>query len=157
MRSRPSICASQGVREVTLLGQNVNADFEATLDLVRAAGYASAFSFKYSRRPGTPAAAMPRQVAEEVKTERLARLQALLDEQRHGFDRSQIDRTLPVLFEKAGRRPGQAIGRSPYLQSVWVENAIDRIGTIAPVHIVGAGPNSLIGALTGQSVPSEAA
>jgi len=133
------------------------ADFEATLDLVRAAGYASAFSFKYSRRPGTPAAAMPGQVDEAVKTDRLARLQALLDEQRHAFDRSQVGRTLPVLFEKLGRRPGQAIGRSPYLQSVWVEGAADHIGAILPVHIEATGPNSLTGALRATAASPEAA
>ena len=134
-----------------------DAEFEATLDLIREANYASAFSFKYSRRPGTPAAAMPRQVAEEVKTERLARLQALLDTQRRAFDAAQVGRTLPVLFERPGRQPGQAIGRSPYLQAVWVEGAAARIGTIAPVHIEATGPNSLTGALADMPVPSEAA
>ena len=130
-------------------------DFQATLDLVEAAGYASAFSFKYSRRPGTPAAAMPRQVAEEVKTERLARLQALLDRQRHAFDAAQVGLTLPVLFERPGRQPGQAIGRSPYLQAVWVEGAVARIGTVVPVHITATGPNSLTGSLA--LAPLEAA
>jgi tRNA-2-methylthio-N6-dimethylallyladenosine synthase len=132
-------------------------DFEATLEMVRQAGYASAFSFKYSRRPGTPAAAMPGQIAEEVKTERLARLQALIDEQRHAFDAAQVGRTFPVLFERKGRKPGQGIARSPYLQSVWVEGAEHLIGRIADVRIEGAGPNSLTGALLDRATAPEAA
>ncbi|MEO6340149.1 MAG: tRNA (N6-isopentenyl adenosine(37)-C2)-methylthiotransferase MiaB [Caulobacteraceae bacterium] len=134
-----------------------DAEFESTLDLIREANYACAFSFKYSRRPGTPAAAMPRQVAEEVKTERLARLQALIDTQRRAFDAAQVGLTLPVLFERPGRQPGQAIGRSPYLQAVWVEGAASRIGTIVPVCIEATGPNSLTGSLAALPVPSEAA
>jgi tRNA-2-methylthio-N6-dimethylallyladenosine synthase len=122
------------------------ADFEATLALVREAGYASAFSFKYSRRPGTPAAAMPGQVAEAVKAERLARLQALLDEQQQAFNQAQVGRVLPVLFEKTGRREGQIGGRSPYLQAVHCEGGATSIGQIAPVRIVSAGRGSLAGA-----------
>jgi tRNA-2-methylthio-N6-dimethylallyladenosine synthase len=124
-----------------------DADFEATLQLVREVGYASAFSFKYSRRPGTPAAAMPGQVAEAVKDERLARLQALLETQQRAFNESQAGRTLPVLFEKTGRHPGQLVGRSPYLQGVHV-SAPDRfIGQIVPVKVESAGRNSLAGVL----------
>jgi tRNA-2-methylthio-N6-dimethylallyladenosine synthase len=121
------------------------ADFEATLQLVREVGYASAFSFKYSRRPGTPAAAMAGQVAEEVKAERLARLQALLEEQQAAFNAAQAGRVLPVLFEKPGRRPGQIAGRSPYLQPVHCEGEPGMIGQIAPVKIVSASRNSLAG------------
>src|SRR5207253_7309556 len=83
------------------------ADFEATLQLVREVGYASAFSFKYSRRPGTPAAAMPGQIAEAVKDERLRRLNDLLEVQQQAFNDAQPGRTLPVLFEKKGRHAGQ--------------------------------------------------
>jgi len=122
-------------------------DFEATLDVVREAGYAACFSFKYSRRPGTPAAAMPGQVPEEVKAERLARLQALLDEQQHAFNAAVVGRTLPVLFERDGRRPGQVVGRSPYLQAVWVEGPASLKGTIAPVRIESSARNSLAGTL----------
>ncbi|WP_374575013.1 tRNA (N6-isopentenyl adenosine(37)-C2)-methylthiotransferase MiaB [Phenylobacterium sp.] len=122
-----------------------DADFEATLALVREVGYASAFSFKYSRRPGTPAAAMPGQVADEVKAERLARLQALLDEQQRAFNAAQAGRTLPVLFEKPGRHPGQLVGRSPYLQSVHVEAPERLIGQIVPVAIEASAKNSLSG------------
>jgi tRNA-2-methylthio-N6-dimethylallyladenosine synthase len=124
-----------------------DADFEATLQIVREVGYASAFSFKYSRRPGTPAAAMPGQVPEAVKDERLARLQALLDEQQRAFNAAQTDKTLPVLFEKTGRHPGQLVGRSPYLQSVHVGAPERMLGQIVPVKIEGAARNSLAGAL----------
>src|SRR5205085_3486017 len=86
-----------------------DADFEATLSLVREVGYASAFSFKYSRRPGTPAAAMQGQVDEAIKEERLARLQALLGEQQQAFNEAVVGRTAPVLFEKPGRRLGQVV------------------------------------------------
>jgi len=121
------------------------ADFEATLALVREAGYASAFSFKYSRRPGTPAAAAPGQVAEEVKAERLARLQTLLDEQQNAFNQAQVGRVLPVLFEKSGRQEGQIGGRSPYLQAVHCEGEATLIGQITPVRIVSAARGSLAG------------
>src|SRR5262249_39778070 len=94
------------------------AGFAATLDLVREVGFAQAFSFKYSPRPGTPAAAAADQVSEAVKTERLAVLQDLLREQQRAFNAASVGRVLPVLLEKPGRHPGQLIGRSPYLQSV---------------------------------------
>jgi tRNA-2-methylthio-N6-dimethylallyladenosine synthase len=124
-----------------------DADFEATLELVREVGYASAFSFKYSRRPGTPAAAMPGQVAEEVKDERLARLQALLEEQQAAFNARQAGRILPVLFEKPGRHAGQIVGRSPYLQAVHARAPDRLIGQIVPVRIESAARNSLAGTL----------
>jgi len=123
------------------------ADFEATLDLVREVVFAGAFSFKYSRRPGTPAAAMPGQVDEAVKSERLARLQALLQTQQRAFNTAQVGRTLPVLFERPGRHPGQIIGRSPYLQAVHCDGSEALIGQIAPARIVGAAHNSLAGDL----------
>jgi tRNA-2-methylthio-N6-dimethylallyladenosine synthase len=121
------------------------ADFEATLQLVREVRYASAFSFKYSRRPGTPAAAAPGQVEEAVKEERLSRLQALLTEQQGAFNAAQEGRILPVLFEKTGRRPGQIVGRSPYLQPVHCEGPASLIGQIEPVRIAAAGRASLAG------------
>ena len=123
------------------------ADFEATLELVREVRYASTFSFKYSRRPGTPAASMPGQVSEEVKAERLQRLQALLEDQRQIFNRAMAGRILPVLFERKGRHDGQLIGRTPYLQSVYAEVAQHRLGQIVPVRIASAGSNSLAGAV----------
>ena len=123
------------------------ADFQATLAVVREARYAGAFSFKYSRRPGTPAAAMQGQVAEAEKDDRLQRLQALLAAQQAAFNASCVGRTLPVLFEKPGRHPGQIIGRSPYLQGVHVTAPQSLIGRIAAVAITGAERNSLAGAL----------
>jgi tRNA-2-methylthio-N6-dimethylallyladenosine synthase len=124
-----------------------NADFEATLALVEEVQYASAYSFKYSRRPGTPGAAMPGQVAEDEKNQRLARLQTLLEAQRAEFNRAQIGKILPVLFEKSGRHPGQLIGRSPYLQSVHVDAPQSMLGSIAPVRIEDVTPNALAGVL----------
>ncbi|HTW36714.1 MAG TPA: tRNA (N6-isopentenyl adenosine(37)-C2)-methylthiotransferase MiaB [Rhizomicrobium sp.] len=122
-------------------------DFAATLSLVREVGYASAFSFKYSPRPGTPAAAQAKQVPEDVKTARLAELQALLTAQQAAFNASCESRIMPVLFEKPGRRQGQAVGRSPYLQPVHVEGALDLVGRIRAVRIDQVLPNSLKGTL----------
>ena len=129
-----------------------DAEFEATLQLVREVGYAGAFSFKYSRRPGTPASAMPGQVAEEVKDERLARLNGLLEEQQTAFNARQVGRVLPVLFEKLGRHAGQIIGRSPYLQSVHATAPERLIGQIVPVRIESSARNSLAGALEMETV-----
>jgi tRNA-2-methylthio-N6-dimethylallyladenosine synthase len=124
-----------------------DADFEATLQLVREVGYAAAFTFKYSRRPGTPAAALPGQVAEEVKDERLARLNELIDEQQRAFNAAQVGKVLPVLFEKPGRHPGQLSGRSPYLQAVHAQAPDRLIGQIVPVRIESAAKMSLGGAV----------
>src|SRR6201996_560138 len=107
-----------------------DADFEATLHLVRDIGYATAFSFKYSKRPGTPASTMRNQVSEDVKTARLDALQKLLLSQQYGFDDSQIGRTLDVLFEKPGRNEGQIVGRTPHLQPVHVDAPTSLIGSI---------------------------
>ena len=120
-------------------------DFEDTMSLVREVSFASAFSFKYSPRPGTPAAAMLAQISEEQKTERLSRLQALLFEQQTAFNSAQIGRVLPVLITGDGRRPGQKHGRSPYLQSVHVQDSSLKNGDIAHVRIVAATQNSLAG------------
>jgi tRNA-2-methylthio-N6-dimethylallyladenosine synthase len=124
-----------------------DADFEATLALVREVGYASAFSFKYSRRPGTPAATAPRQVPEDVKAARLEALQALLGAQQRAFNDACVGRVVPVLFEKRGRHPGQLVGRSPWLQPVHAAAPEAQIGAIADVEIRAAMPNSLAGAL----------
>ena len=121
------------------------ADFAATLALVREAQYAQAFSFKYSPRPGTPAASEDGQVPEPVKTERLRRLQELLEAQQRAFNLSQVGKTLPVLLEKPGRHPGQLAGRSPYLQPVHVTAPARLIGALVPLLIRGAEPNSLAG------------
>ncbi len=127
------------------------ADFEATLELVREVRYASAFSFMYSPRPGTPAATMGAQVPAEVSRERLHRLQALLLDQQADFNASQAGRVLPVLFEKPGRHDEQAIGRSPYLQSVHVEDSRHLIGQIVEVEITAGQQNSLKGRLMPRS------
>ena len=97
-----------------------DADFKATMRLVEDVGYAQAFSFKYSPRPGTPGATMEGAVSEEVKSERLAELQALLSAQQASFNQSCLGRDMSVLFEKQGRHPGQIVGRSPHLQAVHV-------------------------------------
>jgi tRNA-2-methylthio-N6-dimethylallyladenosine synthase len=122
-----------------------DADFEATLKLVRDIGYATAFSFKYSKRPGTPASTMRKQVPEDVKAARLAVLQKLLLDQQYGFDDCQIGRTLPVLFEKKGREAGQIMGRTPYLQPVHVTGDAGLIGQIREVAINRRTANSLHG------------
>ncbi len=120
-------------------------DFEQTLGIVREVGYASAFTFKYSIRPGTPGAEMEGQIPEAVKAERLARLNDLVTAQMRGFAGSCVGRTLDVLLEKPWRLPGQLGGRSPYLQAVHLEAPADLIGTVQEVLIVGAGNNSLEG------------
>jgi len=125
-------------------------DFEQTLDLVRQVRYAQAFSFKYSARPGTPAAALPGQVPEQVKEDRLARLQDLLNAHQTAFNLTQTGRILPVLFEKVGRRPGQVVGRSPYLQPVHIDGPQSLIGTIAPVLITQATRGSLTGRIAAE-------
>ncbi|MFJ6025432.1 tRNA (N6-isopentenyl adenosine(37)-C2)-methylthiotransferase MiaB [Brevundimonas sp. NPDC092305] len=122
-------------------------DFEDTMDLVRRVNYASAFSFMYSPRPGTPAATMGAQVPDVIARERLHALQALLTEQQIAFNRSQAGRVLPVLFERKGRHGAQAIGRSPFLQSVHVDDADHLIGQIVPVEIERGQQNSLAGRL----------
>jgi tRNA-2-methylthio-N6-dimethylallyladenosine synthase len=124
-----------------------DADFEATMQLIREIGFAQAFSFKFSRRPGTPGAAMPRQIAEDVKDARLAELQAELFRQQTAFNAGLAGRTLPVLFDRKGRYPGQIAGRSPFLQSVHVTGDDSLIGTIAEVAITTGSQNSLGGEL----------
>ncbi|MCB2098886.1 MAG: tRNA (N6-isopentenyl adenosine(37)-C2)-methylthiotransferase MiaB [Parvularculaceae bacterium] len=127
-------------------------DFEDTLALTRAVGYASAFSFKYSRRPGTPAAVMPKQVAEEEKDRRLEALQARIKTQRDAFCDSLVGKDLPVLFERAGRKDGQLIGKTPYLQSVHAYAPASLIGEVARVRIEAVTPNALAGELAGESI-----
>ena len=128
-------------------------DFADTMALVREVGYASHFSFKYSPRPGTPAATM-KQIAEDVKAARLEELQTLLFAQQRAFNTSCEGRTMNVLFEKKGRQAGQAIGRSPYLQPVHADNADHLLGQIVPVKIESVYPNSLKGALIAPEMAS---
>jgi tRNA-2-methylthio-N6-dimethylallyladenosine synthase len=126
-------------------------DFAATLKLVEEIGFAQAFSFKYSIRPGTPGAAMDDQVPEAVKDERLQRLQAVLNAQQIAFNRSMIGRVLPVLIEKPGRRQGQLVGRSPYLQAVHAPADQCDIGTVVDLRIEDIGHFSL----AGSRIPSQ--
>ncbi|MCO5082116.1 MAG: tRNA (N6-isopentenyl adenosine(37)-C2)-methylthiotransferase MiaB [Rhizobiaceae bacterium] len=120
-----------------------DADFEATLALVREVVYAQAFSFKYSQRPGTPGADLPDQVEERVKDERLQRLQALLVEQQQAFVTGMVGKEIDLLIDKPGRQAGQKVGRSPWLQPVIVDETAGEIGDIVPVRITSAGFNSL--------------
>ncbi|HEY8592768.1 MAG TPA: tRNA (N6-isopentenyl adenosine(37)-C2)-methylthiotransferase MiaB [Sphingomicrobium sp.] len=121
-------------------------DFEATLQIVDAVRYAAAYSFKYSPRPGTPAATMEDQIAREIMDDRLQRLQARINDHQLAFNRSTMGMTTQVLIERKGRHAGQMIGRSPWLQSVHVEAAAQP-GDIVDVTFVAAGPNSMTGAL----------
>jgi len=132
------------------------AEFEATMRLVEDVGYAQAYSFKYSARPGTPAADAADQVAEAEKSDRLARLQELLTRQQRAFNTACAGRVVDVLMEREGRKSGQIAGRSPYLQAVQIEAPADLIGTIVPVEIVSAGPNSLNGRLAGAGTGGHA-
>jgi tRNA-2-methylthio-N6-dimethylallyladenosine synthase len=125
-------------------------DFAATLRLVDEVGYAGAFSFKYSPRPGTPGADMSDQVDEATKSERLARLQTAIERYQAAFNGACLGRTLPVLFERPGRYRGQIVGRSPYLQPVQVEAPAALIGALAAVTVTEIASNSLFGALAQQ-------
>jgi tRNA-2-methylthio-N6-dimethylallyladenosine synthase len=120
-------------------------DFEATLQIVDAVRYASAYSFKYSARPGTPAATMEDQIERDIMDDRLQRLQARITENQLAFNRSKVGVDTQVLLERKGRREGQMIGRSPWLQSVHVETDV-RAGDLVNVTLVAAGPNSMAGA-----------
>ncbi|AWN42170.1 tRNA (N6-isopentenyl adenosine(37)-C2)-methylthiotransferase MiaB [Methylobacterium durans] len=128
-----------------------DAEFSETMRLVAEIGFESAFSFKYSSRPGTPAAERADAVPESVKSERLAALQALLDRQRHAYQKAAVGRTTEILVEKAGRHPGQVAGKTPHLLAVQVDAPAASIGTILPVRIVEAGANSLFGATLSEA------
>jgi tRNA-2-methylthio-N6-dimethylallyladenosine synthase len=131
-----------------------DSDFEATMDLVRAVKFAGAYSFKYSRRPGTPAAAARKQVPDDVKTARLGALQKLLLEQQDAFNDAQTGRILPVLFDKPGRNENQIVGRTPYLQPVHVQADAALIGRVADVRIAARTANSLKGVHAGpRAIP----
>jgi tRNA-2-methylthio-N6-dimethylallyladenosine synthase len=129
------------------------ADFTATLAVVAQVGFAQAYAFKFSPRPGTPAATLRDQVDDSVKIDRLQRLQDLLGRQQTAFNSSCVGRTLPVLFTAEGRHPGQLVGRSPYLQAVHASAHSAWLGGIGEVAIVGAGRNSLSGVLKSAEGP----
>src|SRR5436305_2868843 len=125
-------------------------DFEATLSIVDAVRYASAYSFKYSPRPGTPAATMEDQIPREIMDERLQRLQARIWEHSLAFNLSKVGSDTQVLIERQGRQPGQMIGRSPWLQSVHLHTDAQP-GALLDVTLVAAGPNSMTGAALQQA------
>ena len=129
-----------------------DADFAATLALVRDVGFAQAYSFKYSRRPGTPAAAMLRQVPDAEKGARLSELQALLDSQQRAFNHACRGETMPVLLERRGRKEGQLVGRSPFMQAVHVRAGDALCGRVVAVHIDAVHANSLSGAVVSPLV-----
>ncbi len=142
-KARPDIALS-GDFIVGFPGES-EADFAATLQLVEAVGYAQAYSFKYSPRPGTPAAIMADQIAPQVMDERLARLQAALQRSSLAFNQASVGKRCTLLLERKGKLPGQLIGKSPWLQSVHVFAPDAVIGDLIAVELVEAGPNSLAG------------
>lgn len=173
-KARPDIALSSDF--IVGFPGETEADFEATLNLVRDVKYAQAYSFKYSPRPGTPAAVSEDQVAEEVKAERLQKLQEILNAHQHQFNQNLVGEKLEVLFERKGKFPGQIVGRSPYMQAVHVslgdnaDAAYDKgkegqralnnknyMGQIRNVEITKAGPNSLEGKLVALSKTRSAA
>jgi tRNA-2-methylthio-N6-dimethylallyladenosine synthase len=127
-----------------------DADFDATMALIDEIGFCSAYSFKYSARPGTPAALMPNRVAPALAADRLARLQSLVNDQQRAFNAACEGRTLDVLLERPGRHAGQLVGRSPYMQAVHVTAPDSLMGEIVPLTIQSGGPNSLSGVYAGD-------
>ncbi len=143
-RARPDIALSGDF--IVGFPQETDADFESTLELVREIEYSHAYSFKYSPRPGTPAATRE-QVPEAIKTERLQRLQALLTQQQQDAQQAMVGEVVTVLIERAGRKPTQMVGKSEYRHTVHVENCPVQIGDLAAIKIVAAAANSLAGAM----------
>jgi tRNA-2-methylthio-N6-dimethylallyladenosine synthase len=146
--ARPDIALSTDI--IVGFPGETDADFEETLTLVQRIGFARAFSFKYSARPGTPAASLPDQVPEAAASERLHALQRVIEQKARAFDERTVGRRLEVLFERKGRRPGQIGGRTPYLQAVHGEGPQSLIGQIVAVDIVSAGSNSLAGVIKSE-------
>jgi tRNA-2-methylthio-N6-dimethylallyladenosine synthase len=126
-------------------------EFAATMRLIETIGFAQAYTFKYSPRPGTPAASAEAQVPEELKTERLTQLQGLIQRQQVAYNNASVGKTMPVLFDRPGKFEGQLIGKSPYMQSVHVMNAAGYAGRVADVEITGAYQNSISGVIAGKS------
>ncbi|MDE3174894.1 MAG: tRNA (N6-isopentenyl adenosine(37)-C2)-methylthiotransferase MiaB, partial [Pseudomonadota bacterium] len=152
-RARPDIAFSSDF--IVGFPSETQADFAATLALVSEVGFASAFAFKYSPRPGTPAAEAADQVPAAVMEERLARLLELIESQRQAFNRASVGRRFGVVFDKPGRHEGQIGGRSPYMQAVHADASPDAIGRMMQVEIVDVGPNSLQGRLVAAEERSE--
>ncbi len=142
--ARPDILLSSDF--IVGFPEETDADFDATLDLIRAVGFGQAYSFKYSSRPGTPAAERP-QMDDAAMTDRLHRMQALLTAQQRSIQDSMIGRDVTVLFERSGRQSGQMVGKSEYLHAVHVTDAALQVGQVARVRITGSSTNSLAGDL----------
>lgn len=153
-KSRPDLVFSSDF--IVAFPGETEEDFEATMQLVRDVEFASAYSFKYSPRPGTPAANMGGIVRPDIATERLARLQGLINEQQLAFNQRSVGLTMPVLFERKGKHEGQISGRSPYFQSVNVTGAERLIDTIVDVKITEGFANSVSGDIVTGEVISRA-
>lgn len=149
---RPDIALSTDI--IVGFPDETDKEFDDTIKLVEAVEFAQAYSFKYSARPGTPAANILVQISEQKKNERLQILQSLLNEQQTRFNRSCINRVLPVLFDRKGRENGQIVGRSPYQQSVNVFADSRYVGNIVDVEIETSGPNSLKGVIKSATEPA---
>jgi len=148
-KARPDIALSSDF--IVGFPGETDAEFEATLDLIRAVRFAQAFSFKYSPRPGTPAALLDKQIPEAVKDARLYKLQALLREQQDAFNAATVGATVPVLYERAGRNPGQLVGKTPWLQAVHAQLPDGAAGKVIPTRILASGSNSLSGVVLDQT------
>jgi len=147
-RARPDIALSSDF--IVGFPGETEIDFEATLALVRTVGYAQAYSFKFSARPGTPAAELADQVTDAAKSDRLHRLQTLLDEQQRAFNRSTVGRRVPVLFERPGRRAGQFVGRTPQNQAIHVAAPRDLVGTTHTIGVADVTAHGLVGVLASR-------
>ena len=143
--ARPDLALSTDI--IVGFPGETDAEFEATLEVVERVGYAQAYSFKYSPRPGTPGAILAAQVPDAVKIERLHRLQDLLERQQTAFNSSCVGKVIPVLFERSGRHAGQLVGRTPYLQAVHAKADSSLLGRIVEVAIERVDANSLSGAV----------
>ena len=139
-RARPDLALSSDF--IVGFPGETDAEFRATLALIEDVGFAQAYSFRYSPRPGTPASLEP-QLDDRLKAERLEELQALVDRQQRDFNAACVGRVLPVLLDRPGRRRGQLVGRSPYMQAVHVEAPARWMGTVRPLAITAGHANSL--------------
>ena len=148
-KARPDIALSSDF--IVGFPGETDAEFEATLDLIREVKFAQAFSFKYSPRPGTPAALLDKQIPEAVQDERLYKLQKLLREQQDAFNAATVGAVVPVLYERAGRNAGQLIGKTPWLQAVHAQLPADAAGKVLPTRILASGSNSLSGVVHDQT------
>jgi len=148
-KARPDIALSSDF--IVGFPGETEAEFEATLDLIREVKFAQSFSFKYSPRPGTPAALLDKQIPEVVQDERLYKLQALLREQQDAFNAATVGAIVPVLYERAGRNAGQLIGKTPWLQAVHAQLPDDAAGKVLPTRILASGANSLSGVVHDQT------